>query len=109
MAEQDNAPHLHSQGFGPAESADETRQAQQTVSNDSPTDVNPNAALARTQKAMYAAHQQPRGTQYYNNMANANYTRRPVGRHNKALNIGYSDGPVDRKLITYFLGPLLQG
>lgn len=57
MAEQDNSP-LHSQGFGPAESADETRQAQQTVSNDSPTDVNPNAALARTQTAMYAAQQE---------------------------------------------------
>jgi hypothetical protein len=47
-AEQDNTP-AHSQGFGPAESADETRQAQQTVSNDAPTDVNYNAVLARAQ------------------------------------------------------------
>jgi hypothetical protein len=48
MPEQDNTPQ-HSQGFGPAESADETRQAQQTVSNDAPTDVNYNAVLARAQ------------------------------------------------------------
>lgn len=36
-------------GFGARESADETRQAQQSVSNDSPTDVNPNAVIARSQ------------------------------------------------------------
>ena len=58
MAEQDNAPHLHSQGFGPAESADETRQAQQQAANDTPVDVNPNAALGRAQTAMYASQQE---------------------------------------------------
>lgn len=36
-------------GFGPRESADETRQAQQSVSNDAPTDVNMNAIVARDQ------------------------------------------------------------
>lgn len=36
-------------GFGPRESADETRQAQQSVSNDAPTDVNANAIMAREQ------------------------------------------------------------
>lgn len=45
---QDPTP-THSQGFGAAESADETRQAQQTQANDVPTDVNCNAVLARTQ------------------------------------------------------------
>jgi len=35
--------------FGPVESADETRQAQHQVANDTPVDVNPNAALARFQ------------------------------------------------------------
>ena len=35
--------------FGPVENADETRQAQHDRSNDSPTDVNNNAALARSQ------------------------------------------------------------
>lgn len=48
MAEQDNTP-VHSQGFGPAEDADTTRQAQHTVSNDAPTDVNINAVYARSQ------------------------------------------------------------
>lgn len=37
--------------FGPRESADETRQAQQSVSNDAPTDVNMNAIMAREQGA----------------------------------------------------------
>jgi hypothetical protein len=50
---QDNTP-VHSQGFGAAESADETRQAQQTVSNDAPTDVNYNAVLARAQSETLA-------------------------------------------------------
>ena len=36
-------------GFGPRDSADETRQAQQTISNDAPTDVNFNAIVARSQ------------------------------------------------------------
>lgn len=41
----------HSQGFGPAEDADSTRQAQHTQSNDTPTDVNCNAVIAREQSA----------------------------------------------------------
>lgn len=36
-------------GYGPREAADDTRQAQQTVSNDAPTDVNMNAIIARSQ------------------------------------------------------------
>ena len=36
-------------GFGARESADETRQAQQSTSNDTPTDVNANAIVAREQ------------------------------------------------------------
>ena len=35
--------------FGPVENADETRQSQHSRSNDSPTDVNNNAILARSQ------------------------------------------------------------
>lgn len=42
---------LHSEGFGPAEQADETRQAQQQLSNDTPADVNLNAVVAREQAA----------------------------------------------------------
>lgn len=40
-------------GYGPRESADETRQAQQAVANDAPVDVNPNAAVARSQVLTY--------------------------------------------------------
>lgn len=40
---------VHSSAFGPIEDADATRQAQHSRSNDSPTDVNNNAALARVQ------------------------------------------------------------
>lgn len=47
-----NAPE-HSEGYGPAEHADDTRQAQQTVSNDAPTDVNLNAVIARTQAGTF--------------------------------------------------------
>lgn len=36
-------------GFGPRENADDTRQAQHSMSNDSPTDVNMNAIVARSQ------------------------------------------------------------
>ena len=36
-------------GFGARESADETRQAQQSFSNDTPTDVNMNAVFGREQ------------------------------------------------------------
>ena len=35
--------------YGPVEQADDTRQAQQTQSNDSPTDVNMNAVVGRSQ------------------------------------------------------------
>jgi len=35
--------------YGPVEQADDTRQAQQTQSNDTPTDVNMNAVVARSQ------------------------------------------------------------
>lgn len=35
--------------FGPGASADETRQAQHSYSNDTPTDVNMNAIVARSQ------------------------------------------------------------
>lgn len=44
-------------GFGPRESADETRQAQQTVANDAPTDVNMNAVVARVQASTFALMQ----------------------------------------------------
>ena len=37
-------------GFGARESADETRQAQQSFSNDTPTDINFNAVVARSQQ-----------------------------------------------------------
>lgn len=36
-------------GFGPRESADETRQSQHQAANDVPVDVNPNAIMARAQ------------------------------------------------------------
>lgn len=41
---------MHSEGFGPAENADETRQAQHTNANDTPTDINFNAIVARSQQ-----------------------------------------------------------
>lgn len=41
----------HSSAFGPIENADETRQAQHSNSNDTPTDVNMNAIVAREQGA----------------------------------------------------------
>ena len=44
-------------GFGPRESADETRQAQMQVSNDSPVDQNPNAIVCRVQSAAYVEQQ----------------------------------------------------
>lgn len=43
-----NAPE-HSEGFGPAEDADATRQGQHQMGNDFPLDVNPNAIVARAQ------------------------------------------------------------
>lgn len=39
----------HSEGFGPAEQADDTRQSQHQLANDAPVDVNPNAIIARAQ------------------------------------------------------------
>jgi len=48
MGIQDETPHS-TKGFGARESADETRQAQQSFSNDTPTDVNFNAIVARSQ------------------------------------------------------------
>ncbi len=47
-AVQDPTP-VHSNAYGAAENADDTRQAQHTISNDAPTDVNCNAVLARAQ------------------------------------------------------------
>lgn len=45
---QDQTP-IATMGFGAREQADETRQAQQTMSNDMPVDVNMNAIIARSQ------------------------------------------------------------
>ena len=41
-------------GFGPRESADETRQSQHAIANDAVADVNCNAILARMQASTYA-------------------------------------------------------
>jgi hypothetical protein len=49
---QDNTP-VATKGFGAREQADETRQAQQQVANDSPVDVNPNAIVAREQAGTF--------------------------------------------------------
>ncbi len=46
---QDPTP-MATKGFGARESADETRQAQQSFSNDTPTDINFNAVVARDQQ-----------------------------------------------------------
>ncbi len=47
-AVQDPTPTMNN-AFGTANDADATRQAQHTVSNDAPTDVNCNAVIAREQ------------------------------------------------------------
>ncbi len=39
--------------YGPVEQADDTRQAQQSFSNDTPTDVNFNAVVARSQSLSF--------------------------------------------------------
>ena len=52
MPEQDNTPQ-HSQGYGPAELADDTRQSQNQVANDAPVDTNPNAIIAREQAGTF--------------------------------------------------------
>lgn len=48
MGVQDQTPES-TKGFGAREDADATRQAQQSFSNDTPTDVNFNAVVARSQ------------------------------------------------------------
>lgn len=48
----------HSNAYGHAENADDTRQAQHQAANDVPVDVNPNAVVARLQTAAYAAQQE---------------------------------------------------
>lgn len=53
MDPQDTTPHA-TKGFGSREDADATRQSQHSISNDAPTDVNPNATLARVQTASMA-------------------------------------------------------
>ncbi len=52
MPEQDNTPQ-HSQGFGPAEDADASRQGQHSFSNDTPTDVNMNSVVCREQAGTF--------------------------------------------------------
>jgi hypothetical protein len=44
----------HSSAYGPIEDADQTRQAQHSQSNDTPTDVNLNAVVGRLQAANFA-------------------------------------------------------
>jgi hypothetical protein len=44
---------LPSRGYGSVEATDDTRQAQQTISNDAPTDVNMNAVVAREQAGTF--------------------------------------------------------
>jgi hypothetical protein len=46
-------PSQPTRAFGPVESSDETRQAQQSQSNDTPTDVNMNAVVARSQSLTF--------------------------------------------------------
>ena len=57
---------------------------------------------------MDPAVQLDRGTLYYNN-AGGNETRRPVGRHNGGLVVGYCDGHAERTRIVNFVGPMLDG
>jgi len=47
-------------------------------------------------------------TSYYSS-TDGNHTRRPVGRHGDALNVGYCDGHAARIGIRNFLGPMLEG
>ena len=67
-----NAPE-HSEGYGPAEHADDTRQAQHSVSNDAPTDVNLNACYARNyaETASRRADSFERATARHNMLAEA--------------------------------------
>lgn len=45
----DPIPSQPTRGFGPVENNDDTRQAQHSMSNDAPTDVNLNAVVGRSQ------------------------------------------------------------
>jgi prepilin-type processing-associated H-X9-DG protein len=47
------------------------------------------------------------GTWYNKN--DGNYLRRPVGRHDNGINIGYCDGHAERMGIRNFLGPVPNG
>jgi prepilin-type processing-associated H-X9-DG protein len=38
-----------------------------------------------------------------------NYLRRPVGRHDNGINIGFCDGHAERMGIRNFLGPVPNG
>jgi hypothetical protein len=49
MAEGDASTPSRFDPYGPNANADETRQAQHQLTNDSPTDVNMNAVVARSQ------------------------------------------------------------
>jgi hypothetical protein len=50
---QDNTP-ASTMGFGAREDADATRQAQHEMTNDTPTDVNMNAVVARVQALTFS-------------------------------------------------------
>jgi hypothetical protein len=52
--QQDPTPSS-TKGYGAREHADDTRQAQHTVSNDAPTDVNMNAVVGRSQALTFDA------------------------------------------------------
>jgi len=47
------------------------------------------------------------GTNYSN--TDGNYTRRPLGRHNEGLNVGYCDGHVKWSKLEAFVGPMPIG
>lgn len=47
------SPSQPTRAFGPVESSDETRQAQQSLANDAPIDVNMNAVVAREQSLTF--------------------------------------------------------
>ncbi len=49
MPDAETHPSQPTRAYGPVEQADDTRQAQQSFSNDTPTDVNFNAILGRSQ------------------------------------------------------------
>ena len=49
MPDAETHPSQPSRAYGPVEQADDTRQAQQSFANDTPTDVNFNAIVGRSQ------------------------------------------------------------